>query len=90
MTNKYLEKIAKIIPNFKQFGGVKGAIEATTQNPKDKARFAHKGIKDLRTGAAQEEKTKARKEVGKAVAIGATGAATIGAGAAIANKKNNK
>ena len=77
MSNKYLTKIAAILPNFKQFGGVKGTVEAALQNPKDKARFANEGIKPLRLRKAQTEKKRALKEIGKAGVIG-TGVAAGG------------
>lgn len=81
MMNKYLEKIAGILPSYKRFGGIKGAIETAVGNPEDKARFVNENIKRLRIAAGKAEQSKARKEL--AHGAGLIGAGTIASAAGI-------
>ena len=87
MENKYLEKLSAVIPNFKQFGGLRGTIEAARRNTEDAGRFAHDAFKDKRIAEAAAEKAMARKELGKGVAIATVGTAAAGLAAKKALEK---
>ena len=88
--NKYLEKIAGVLPSYKRFGGIKGAVETAIGNPKDKARFANEKIKALKTAAGKVEQGGARKELAHGAGLVAGGtAAAVGAHALTKKKKND-
>ena len=88
MSNKYLEKIAGILPNFKQFGGFKQTISEATSNPELAGKFSSKFSKARLVEAAKSSRSTARKELGKAV--GLTGAGVVGAGVAASKLKGSK
>lgn len=79
MENKYLEKIAKVLPNFKQFGGIKGALETATLSTEHAGKFANPIFKNKRVAEAEAEKLLAKKELAKGVGLVAAGTLAIGA-----------